>query len=142
MFRVEFIGNLAADAELKSYNGANFISFRVAHTDRQIDADTGAVTSERTTWASCTLNGDNANLRPILTRGQKVFIRGRAYLSTYDSKTAHGKVAGLDVRVSEIELCGASKDDREAVQNWKQANEYILSLGYTNWNEIPHKNET
>lgn len=131
------IGHLAADAELKEYNGAKFLSFRVAHSDRNFDSTTGEVLGEKTTWASCTMNGENGNLRPLLTRGQKVFIRGRAYLSVYDSRAAHGKVAGLDIRVTEIELCGASKDDREAVDNWRKANEYIASLGYDDWNKIP-----
>ena len=34
MFKVEVIGNLGADAQVKDANGTKFITFRVAHTEK------------------------------------------------------------------------------------------------------------
>ena len=34
MIKLEIIGNLGADAEVKVYNGNKFVTFRVAHTDK------------------------------------------------------------------------------------------------------------
>lgn len=33
MIRLEIVGNLGADAEIKDYNGSKFVSFRVAHSE-------------------------------------------------------------------------------------------------------------
>lgn len=137
MFRIEIIGNLGSDAEVREYNGEKFVSFRLADTQRFVDTE--GVVTERTQWFSCTMQGDQKALLPYLLKGQRVFVRGRGYLKTYDSQVAHTKVAGCDVRVSELELVGASKEERENAQRWTQANEYILSLGYTDWNQIPAK---
>lgn len=141
MFRIEIIGNLGADAEVRRFNGDVFVSFRVADTQRYT-SDDGQV-AETTTWISCTMQGEQKQLVPYLKKGQRVFLRGRASLKLYDSKVAHAKVAGCDVRVSELELVGASKEERENSENWKKANEYIYSLGYEDWAQIPpiNKNE-
>ena len=34
MFKVEFIGNLGADAEIKESNGSKFVTMRIALTDK------------------------------------------------------------------------------------------------------------
>lgn len=137
MFRIEIIGNLGSDAEVREYNGEKFVSFRVADTQRFTNTD--GSTTEQTTWISCTMQGEQRQLLPYLKKGQRVFLRGRGYLKLYDSKVAHAKVAGCDMRVSELELVGASKEDRENAENWLKANEYIASLGYQDWAEIPQK---
>lgn len=139
MTRLEIIGNIGADAEVRDYNGNKFVSFRVADTDRFVDTD--GVVHERTQWFSCTMQGEQPALLPYLKKGQKVFVRGRANLKVYDSATAHAKVAGADIRVSELELCGASKQERDDSENWRKANEFIFSLGYKDWNQIPRYQE-
>ena len=50
MVRIEMIGNLGADAELKNNNGRNFVSFRLAHTDKWKNSQTGQ-DSVSTMWA-------------------------------------------------------------------------------------------
>lgn len=141
MFRVEVIGNLGADAEVKNWNGQNFVSFRVADTNRRVD-DQGVV-SETTTWFSCTMNGDQSALMPYLKKGQRVFVRGRGYMKVYDSAAAHAKVASCDVRVTELELVGGSKEEREAVDNYRNCVDYIFNrLRYPRWEDIPPFNPT
>ncbi len=56
MIKLEIVGNLGADAEIKQYNGNKFVSFRVAHSEKWVDRQTGAITTQ-TTWVSCSLNG-------------------------------------------------------------------------------------
>jgi single-stranded DNA-binding protein len=34
MLKVELIGNIGADAEVKDYQGNKFVTFRVAHSSR------------------------------------------------------------------------------------------------------------
>lgn len=108
MLKLVIIGNLGADAELRNANGAQFLSFRVAHSDRWTDRISGEV-HDNTTWVSCTLNGDGGNLRPYLKQGTKVFVYGdvstRVYVSPKDGK----QYAGIDCRVRQIELCGGNQ---------------------------------
>ena len=108
MLKLVISGNLGADAELRNANGAQFISFRVAHSDRWTDRNSGEV-HDNTTWVSCTLNGDGGNLRPYLKQGTKVFVYGdvstRIYVSPKDGK----QYAGIDCRVRQLELCGGNQ---------------------------------
>lgn len=110
MLKSLIIGNLGADAELRVSNGAQFLSFRVAHSERWADKQTGEV-RETTQWISCTLNGDGGGVRQYLKRGTKVFIYGdlspKLYVSSRDGK----QYAGLDCRVRQLELCGGAKDE-------------------------------
>lgn len=108
MLQLQIIGNLGADAEVRNTNGAQFLAFRVAHTNRFTDRITGEV-RETTTWVSCTMNGDGGNLRQYLKQGTKVYVYGdvstRLYVSSKDG-TQH---AGIDCRVRQLELCGGTQ---------------------------------
>lgn len=108
MLQLQIIGNLGAGAEVRNTNGAQFLTFRVAHTNRYTDRTTGEV-RESTTWVSCTMNGDGGNLRQYLKQGTKVYVYGdvstRLYVSSKDG-TQH---AGIDCRVRQLELCGGNQ---------------------------------
>lgn len=103
MFKVEVIGNLGADAQVANQNGNEFIKFNVAHTEKRTAADGSQV--ENTTWISCTMSIERRVLLPFLLKGKRVFVRGNASLRVYDSAQAHCKMAGVNLRVAEIELC-------------------------------------
>lgn len=112
MLRLEMIGNLGADAQLVTSNGHKFCSFRVAHTDKWKNQQTGQETTN-TMWVSCTLNGDGGKLLPYLKKGVKVFIRGSVGVNVYSSAKTRQMEASLNCAVWEIELCGqqTNKDD-------------------------------
>lgn len=116
MIRIEMIGNLGADAELKDNNGRKFVSFRVAHTDKWKNAQTGQ-DNVSTVWASCAINGDAHNLLPYLKKGVKVFVRGSVQLNMYSSPKTHQMECGLNIAVWEIELCGGQKDNTDSANS-------------------------
>lgn len=116
MIRVEMIGNLGADAELKDNNGRKFVSFRVAHTDKWKNSQTGQ-DNVSTVWASCAINGDAHNLLPYLKKGVKVFVRGSVQLNMYSSPKTHQMECGLNIAVWEIELCGGQKTETDSANN-------------------------
>lgn len=103
MLKCEIIGHLGADAEARSVNGSNFVSFRVAHSVTQSDTQTGAV-SETTTWVSCTMNGDGGKVLAFLRKGVRVFLRGNLSVRLFVGNDGQ-KHAGLNLYVSELELC-------------------------------------
>lgn len=109
MIRIEMIGNLGADAELKDNNGRKFVSFRLAHTDKWKNSQTGQ-DNVSTMWASCAINGDAHNLLPYLKKGVKVFVRGSVQLNMYSSPKTHQMECGLNIAVWEIELCGGQRE--------------------------------
>lgn len=108
MLSVEMIGNLGADAEVKSSNGSEFVVLRIAHADKWTDEKGQEHNS--TIWVDAILNGDRSKLLPYLKQGVKVFIRGAAKLRVYSSQKDRCMKAGLTVNVWEIELCGGSSE--------------------------------
>lgn len=122
MLKLAIIGNLGSDAEVRTYNGASYVTFRVAHTEKCTIKNLGVV-HERTEWVSATLDGNGGGLMTYLKRGTKVFIWGdcstRVFTSSKDGKT----YAGLNVRVRQIELCGQQQG-----LSYDTVKEYIAQL--------------
>ena len=83
MLKVEVIGNLGADAEVKDYQGNKFVTFRVAHSSKFKNAD--GQQTESTTWVDVTMNDTESKVIPFLKAGVKVFVRGNASLRVYSS---------------------------------------------------------
>lgn len=108
MLKVELIGNLGADVEIKSANGSEFATFRVADTSKYKTNDGEEKTV--TNWIDCTINNVESKVLPFLKAGVKVFVRGNASLRVYSSKKDRCMKAGLQVSVTEVELCGGNSD--------------------------------
>lgn len=108
MFKIEVIGNLGADAQVKGENGKQFISFNVAHSDKWTD-EAGTV-HESTQWVSCIINDVNSKVKDYLLKGKTVYVRGDARLRVFSSEKERKMVAGVTVNVREIELVGGKVD--------------------------------
>ena len=104
MLKVEVIGNLGADAEVKNVNGSKFVSMRVAHVDKWTTQ--GGEKKEVTTWIDVTMNDTESKVLPYLKTGVKVFIRGNASLRVYSSPKDRVMKAGLQISAREVELVG------------------------------------
>lgn len=109
MLKLQVIGNLGADATIQSYNGKEFVSFRVAHSESWADKATGEVKTA-TTWVSCILNGNGGGLTKYLKSGTKVYVDGSMSLNTYSSPKTHQIEVGVNLNVRSIELCGGKKE--------------------------------
>ncbi len=103
------IGNLGADAELKTENGKEFVKFNVAETRRWQDS-TGAQ-REETIWNSCIMHGRNEKLLPFLTKGTKVVVVGRGSVRVYSSPKLRQMVAGININVDRLELISVNRDE-------------------------------
>lgn len=102
------IGNLGSDAEVKSSNGKEFTTFRIAHTEKWTD-DAGQ-THENTIWVDCIING-KPNVIEYLKRGQQVYVTGSISLRVYSSAKDRCMKAGLTINVRSVELLGGKKDE-------------------------------
>lgn len=108
MIKVEVIGNLGADCEVKQSNGNKFGACRIAHTEKYTDAQ-GNV-HESTIWVDVVIPDADNKVIPYLKAGVKVFVRGNASLRVYSSQKDRCMKAGLTINAREIELCGGSSD--------------------------------
>lgn len=104
MFKVEFIGNLGADAEIKESNGSKFVTMRIALTDKWT-TESGEK-RESTTWADVTMSNTESKVIPYLKSGVKIFVRGNGSLRLYSSPKERKMKAGIQCSATEIELCG------------------------------------
>lgn len=109
MFRIEAIGNIGADAEIRDANGSKFISFRIAHSEKWEDQN--GKKNERTQWIDVVISNAESKLLPYLKQGVKVFVRGHASLRVYSSPKERMMVAGIQCNAQEIELCGGIADE-------------------------------
>lgn len=105
MLKCEFVGHIGSDAEIKEFNGKRFISFNVATSERYKDVQGQTVT--RTTWVSCLKPGEGAVVN-YLKKGTQVFCRGDLTAKPYTGR--NGIEAGLNCRVTELELLGSRQD--------------------------------
>ena len=109
MLQLEVLGNIGADAQVKSAQGSKFISFSVAHTDKWKSED--GQEHRETTWIDCIINGDDSKVFPFLKSGVKVWVRGLARLRVFSSAKERKMKAGITLNVRDIELCGGSNDE-------------------------------
>lgn len=109
MLKLQIIGNLGADAEVKREQGSQFVSLSIAHTERRKDAN--GVDRETTTWVSATINGDGGNLLQYLKKGTKVYAYGDVGLRLYNSEKDRRMKAGLNLYIRNIELIGSQGDE-------------------------------
>lgn len=109
MFKVEAIGNLGADAEVRESNGSKFITFRIAHSDRWENQN--GEKKERTQWIDVVMSNAESKILPYLKQGVKVFVRGHGSLRVYSSPKERMMLAGVQINAQEVELCGGSADD-------------------------------
>lgn len=112
MLQITCIGHLGANAECKSSNGKEFVSFRIANTDRWTD-DAGQV-HETTTWVDCVVPG-KPKVFDFLKKGQLVFVTGSVSLRVYSSAKDKCMKAGVTISVKQLELLGGKPDDVPSV---------------------------
>lgn len=108
MLKAEIIGNLGADAEIKSGEGYSFVSMRIANTEKWKDENSEEHTE--TQWVDVNWSKTDSTLIPFLKSGVKVYVRGFVRTRVYSSKQDRKMKAGLTINALEIELCGGSSD--------------------------------
>lgn len=109
MFKAEVMGNLGADAQLKTTDGSKFITFRVADSRSWKNAKGEKESS--TEWIDVTLPKEREDLLPFLKKGTKVLVRGNATRRVYSSKKDKCLKAGITIHAFELDFCGGVRED-------------------------------
>lgn len=110
MLKIEIIGHLGSDVEMKDVNGKKFATTRVAHSEKLTDAQ--GLATERTTWVDITLFPDTPCLQ-YLKKGTQVFVRGNLQTRVYSSPKDKCMKVGLQVRAQEIQLLSSKKESND-----------------------------
>ena len=140
MLQATLIGHLGADAECKNNNGKEFITFRIANTEKWTD-DAGQV-HENTTWVDCIMNG-KPKVFDYLKKGVQLFVAGSVSLRVYSSAKERCMKAGMTINVRNIELLGGRADEFPSVLYTEADNKevhvakYFFSPNPTNGTEHP-----
>lgn len=108
MLKLDLIGNLGADVQIKESDGRKFASCRVAHTDNWKDKD--GIRHEQTTWIDVILSADS-NLIPYLKTGTMVYVRGNMSTRVYSSEKDRCMKAGITLRAESIQLLSSKKTE-------------------------------
>lgn len=127
MLQSTLIGHLGADAECKNANGKEFVTFRVANTDRWTD-DAGQVHGS-TTWVDCIING-KPKVFDYLKKGQMIYVTGSVSLRVYSSAVEKCMKAGLTINVQRIELLGGKSDDIPAKLYTESEGKEVMIMKY------------
>jgi single-strand DNA-binding protein len=106
--RVQLLGNVGADPELRSTAGGNSVlKIRLATSESYLDKNRAR--QERTEWHSVVVWGKRAEaLSRILSKGSRVFIDGGLRTSSYDDKEGQKRYK-TEIVASNIILCGGGQ---------------------------------
>ncbi len=103
MFKLEAIGHIGRDAEVREINGRKYAVFSIA-VNRGKD---------KTEWLEVLKYGDNAKLLPYLKKGTKVFIRGDFNAKIYQVNESIDFRISMSVFADELQLVGGAKEENE-----------------------------
>lgn len=115
MIKTTMIGNIGNEAKLlKGKNNTQFIAFSVGVNVRSKDG------SKHTSWVNASLSEKaGKNLLPFLTKGKKVYIEGKPYVSTYNKD---GEIIPtLNILITEIVLLSGKSEQPENSEQSEQS---------------------
>lgn len=107
--RVQLIGHLGADPELKfTQGGQAVLKLRLATTEKIKKGDEW---QDITEWHTVVVWGKRGEaLANILAKGKQVYIEGRIQTRSYEDKNGGPKRYSTDINASEIILLGGRGD--------------------------------
>lgn len=108
MQRIEIIGHLGNDAEIKDFNSNQVINFSVAVSETYTNKENVKVS--QTTWYECAKWGNNTAIAPYLKKGTQVYISGKPSARAWQ-KDDGTLVSNLGITVNQIQLLGSKQEN-------------------------------
>ena len=112
MLKLEILGNIGNDAQVKDFNGKKYIAFNVAHSEKFKNAQ--GTETERTTWVSVLYPGEGAIVN-YLKKGTGVFVRGDMSVKMFQD-SGHNWQIGVNCLAREVQLLPGGKRDQNQQQ--------------------------
>lgn len=107
--RVQLIGHVGKDPEVRTTTNSKVASFSLATTERYKD-------KENTQWHNCIVWAKLADVvEQYVKKGQLLYVEGRIEYRSYDDKDGNKKYI-TDIVVSTLQMLGGKKSDDIAVR--------------------------
>jgi single-strand DNA-binding protein len=120
MQRIDIIGHIGQDAEIKDFNNNQVINFSVAVTESYVNKGTGEKT-QNTTWFECAKWGNQTQIAQYLKKGQLVFVTGKPQARAWQ-KPDGTLASSLGINVFDIKLLGSPKTENNSAATPQQNN--------------------
>lgn len=113
----QFIGNLGADPEIKSFqSGDRIANLRLAVTERWKDKQSGE-RKERTEWVSVTFRAGLVEVaEKYLRKGSKVFVSGKMATRKYQDRDGNDKYA-TEIMGNQLVMLESKPDGQQGQQS-------------------------
>lgn len=109
MLKIQIIGHVGKDAEVKDVNGKKVINFSVAHTEKYKDNQGNQ--QEKTTWVDCAKWGDQTAVAQYIKKGGQVYVEGMPEIRTWESNGKSG--VSFVCRVGLVQLLGGGQQQQQ-----------------------------
>jgi single-strand DNA-binding protein len=118
MIKLQIIGHLGKDAEVRNVGDRKVIAFNVAHSERYTDGQGNR--QVRTTWARCSYWTDSVAVAPYLKKGTLIYTEGIPSVEAYLSTANQQPTGSLDLRVTRVELLTSKDEDDSKPSTYSQ----------------------
>ncbi len=136
MNRIEIIGNIGIDAEVKDLGTNQVINFSVGVSESYVKKDTNEKITN-TTWFECAKWGNNTQIAQYLKKGQQVYIMGKPNNRAWQNEQGEIKVVN-GLLVNEIKLLGRKQsNDNNTQQNKPQSSEPSTTTNEEERDDLP-----
>lgn len=119
MIKLQIIGALGRDAEIKNIAGENYLSFSLAHSEKHQDKNGNQVTN--TIWVDVLKTDKSGKLINYLKKGTKVYVSGKPKVNAYTSNNE--AKASLSIFANELELLGSGNTQQSQEAPQRQIND-------------------
>jgi len=109
MQRIEIIGNVCDQAQIKEINNNQLISFSVAVNE---SFSQNGEKQTKTTFFDCSKWGNNTSVAQFIKKGDLIFVSGKPNNRAYQKEDGTIQVVNA-INVYEIELLGSSNNQNK-----------------------------
>lgn len=109
MQRLQIIGHLGSDAEVKDLGHNQVINFSVAVSESYVNKTTNEKVTN-TTWYECAKWGNNTAVAQFLKKGTQVLVEGKPTARAWQKEDG-SLVSVLGISVLNLELLGSTKSE-------------------------------
>lgn len=114
MNRLEIIGHIGNDAEIKDLGSNQVINFSVAVSETYLNKTTNEkVTS--TMWFECAKWGNNTSIAQYLKKGTQVYVSGKPNNRAWVNEQGEAKIVN-GINVFDIQLLGSKQESNQSPQ--------------------------
>jgi single-strand DNA-binding protein len=109
MNRIEIIGHIGNDAEIKDFNSNQVINFSVGVSESYTNKE--GVKVQSTTWYECAKWGNQTQIAPYLKKGTQIFVSGKPQNRAYVKESDGSLQVVNGINVNQIQLLGSKNDN-------------------------------